>query len=72
VPDLITGPHRVPAEASPSAVALLSARDCVESKSYRTALSNAQAPYWQAAVQQEYFSLSWTTALGSSSTFPPN
>jgi hypothetical protein len=57
VPDLITSPHHIPAGAPPSAVAILSARDCVEQKLYRVALSNAQAPDWQAPMQQEYSSL---------------
>jgi hypothetical protein len=56
-PDLIIDPHHIPAGASPSAVALLSARDSVEPKTYRAALSSAQAPDWQAAMQQEYSSL---------------
>jgi hypothetical protein len=54
---LITSPHHIPAEASPSAVALFSARDIVEPKTYRVALSIAQAPDSQAAMQQEYSSL---------------
>jgi hypothetical protein len=57
VPDLVTGPHHIPSSASPAAVALLSARDCVEPKSYRAALSNAQAPDWQITMQHEYSSL---------------
>jgi hypothetical protein len=57
LPDLITGPHYIPPGASPSAVALLFARDCVEPKTHRAALSGAQAPNWQAAMQQEYSSL---------------
>jgi hypothetical protein len=57
VPDLITVSHHIPAGASPVAVALLSARECVELKTYRAALSSAQAPDWQAAMQQEYSSL---------------
>jgi hypothetical protein len=55
--DLITCPHHIPAEASPSAVAIISARDCVEPKTYRAALSIAWAPNWQVAMQQEYSSL---------------
>ena len=57
VPDLIIGPHHIPPAASPSAVALRSARDCVEPKTYRAALSTTQAPSRQAAMQQEYSSL---------------
>jgi hypothetical protein len=57
VPELITGPPHTPAGTSPTAVALLSARDCVEPKSYRAALDSAQAPQWQAAMQHEYYSL---------------
>ena len=57
VPDLITGPPHTPAGSSLTAVALLSARECVEPKSYRAALDSAQAPEWQAAMQQEYSSL---------------
>jgi hypothetical protein len=54
VPDLVMDPIYVPAGASPSAFALLSARDCVEPKTYRAALSIAQAQEWQAAMQQEF------------------
>jgi hypothetical protein len=57
VPDLIIGLPHTPAGTSHIAVALLSARDCVESKSYRAALDSAQAPQWQAAMQQEHSSL---------------
>jgi hypothetical protein len=57
VPDLINGPHHTPAGTSPIAVALMSAQECVEPKSYRAALDNAQAPQWQAAMQKEYSSL---------------
>jgi hypothetical protein len=57
VPDLIIGSHHIQAGVSPAAVALLSARECVEPKSYRAALASAEAPKWQAAMQQEYFSL---------------
>jgi hypothetical protein len=42
VPDLVTGPQHTHASTSPTAVALLSARECVEPKSYRAALDNAQ------------------------------
>jgi hypothetical protein len=35
----------------------MSARECVEPKSYRTALDSAQAPQWHAAMQHEYSSL---------------
>jgi hypothetical protein len=57
VPDLVTGPPDTPADTSPTAVGLMSARECVEPKSYRAALDNAQAPQWQATMQQEYSSL---------------
>jgi hypothetical protein len=57
VPDLITSPPHTPAGTSPTAVALLSARECVEPKSYLAALDNAHAPQWQAAKQHEYSSL---------------
>jgi hypothetical protein len=40
----ITGPPRTFAGTLPTAVARLSARECVEPKSYRVALDNAQAP----------------------------
>jgi hypothetical protein len=46
VPDLIIGPHHIPLGATPIAIVLLSARYCVEPKSYRAALSNAQAQEW--------------------------
>jgi hypothetical protein len=46
VPDLVIGPHHIPACASHAAVALLSARDCVEPKTYRAALYSAQALDW--------------------------
>jgi hypothetical protein len=52
VPDLITGPHHIPASALLAAVALLSTHDCVETKTYRTTLCNAQTPDSQAAMQQ--------------------
>jgi hypothetical protein len=54
VPDLVTCSTHIPAGASRAAVALLSARDCVEPKTYRAALSIAQAPDWQAATKREY------------------
>jgi hypothetical protein len=57
VPDLITGPPHTHVGTSSTAVALLSARDCVEPKSYPAALDRAQAPEWQAAMPQEYSSL---------------
>ena len=57
VPDLITGPPHTHAGTSPTAVALLSAREYVEPKSDRAALGITQAPQWQAAMQQEYSSL---------------
>jgi hypothetical protein len=57
VPDLITGPPHTHAGTSPTAVALLSARECVEPKSHQAALDNAQAPQWQAAMQHAYSSL---------------
>jgi hypothetical protein len=57
VPDLITSPPHTHAGTSPTAVALLSARECVEPKSYRATLDNAQAPQWQATMQQKYSSL---------------
>jgi hypothetical protein len=41
VPNLINGPIYIPAGASPAAVALLSARDCVEQNICRVALSSA-------------------------------
>jgi hypothetical protein len=43
VPDLIIGPPHTPAGTSPTAVAVLSARDFVEPKTYRAALNNAPA-----------------------------
>jgi hypothetical protein len=54
---MITGPHHIPAGATPDAIALLSARECVEPKSYRAALSSAHAHEWLAAMQQEFSSL---------------
>jgi hypothetical protein len=57
VPDLITGPPHTHAGTLPTAVALMSARECVEPKSYRDALDIAHAPPWQSAMQQEYPSL---------------
>jgi hypothetical protein len=57
MPHLISGPHRIPACASHAAVALLSARECSEPKSYRDALAIAQAHEWQAAIQQDYSSV---------------
>jgi hypothetical protein len=57
VPDLITCPPHTPAGATPTAVALLSARECVEPKSYRAALASAQTPEWQVDMQHEYSSL---------------
>jgi hypothetical protein len=56
-PDLITSPPHTPTGTSPTAVALLTARECVEPKSYRAALGSALAPRWQAAIQHEYSSL---------------
>jgi hypothetical protein len=50
VPDLIIGPHNTHAGTSPTAVALVSARECVEPKLYRAALDSAQAPQWQAVA----------------------
>jgi hypothetical protein len=44
VPDLIIGPPHTHAGTSPTAVALLSARECVEPKSYRAAMDSAHAP----------------------------
>jgi hypothetical protein len=41
VPDLITCPPHIHAGTSPTAVALLSARECVEPKSFRAALDSA-------------------------------
>jgi hypothetical protein len=49
-PDVITGTPHTPAGTSPTAVALLSARECVEPKSYLAALDSAHAPQWQAAM----------------------
>jgi hypothetical protein len=46
MPDLVIGPHHIPASVSPAAVALIFARDCVELKTYRASLSSAQAPDW--------------------------
>jgi hypothetical protein len=57
VPELIIGPPHTPAGTSHTAVALLSARECVEPKSYRGALDSAVAPQWQAAMQHECSSL---------------
>jgi hypothetical protein len=57
VPDLVTGPHHIPEGVSPATVTLLSARDYVEQRTYRAALSSAQAPDWQAAMQHEHSSL---------------
>jgi hypothetical protein len=56
VPCLIIGPHHLRAGETHVVVALLSARDGIEPKSYRAALSNAHATEWQAAMQQEYSS----------------
>jgi hypothetical protein len=50
VPDQITCPPHTPAGTSPTAVALLSTRECVEPNSYRAAVDNAEAPQWQAAI----------------------
>jgi hypothetical protein len=44
VPDLITSPSHTLAGTSPNAVALLSARECVEPKWYRAALDSAHIP----------------------------
>jgi hypothetical protein len=44
VPDLITGPPHTPCGTSPNAVALLSARECVEPKSYRAAFGQRPRP----------------------------
>jgi hypothetical protein len=52
VPGLIIGPHHIQACAKHDAIALLSARYCAELKSYRAALSIAQA-----SMQVEYSSL---------------
>jgi hypothetical protein len=57
VPNFITDPPHIPAGAALDAVALLSARDCLEPKSYRAALSSARAPEWGTAMQHEYSSL---------------
>jgi hypothetical protein len=57
VPDLIIGPHHIPKDATPSAIALLPARYCVEPQTYRDALFCAQAPEWQDAMHHEYSSL---------------
>jgi hypothetical protein len=57
VATLLTCPQHLHAGATASAVALLSARDSVEPTSYRAALSSAQAPEWQIAMQHEYKSL---------------
>jgi hypothetical protein len=51
---LITGHSHLPAGATPTDIALLSAKDCVEPTSYRDPLTSAQAPDLQAAMQQEY------------------
>jgi hypothetical protein len=48
---LIDGPPHVAAGATPSYVALMLARDCVEPTSDRAALTNAQAPNWQTTMQ---------------------
>jgi hypothetical protein len=58
VPGLITGPPHTPAGTSPTAVALMSARKCVQLKSYRAALDSSKAPQWQAAMQHEYLLIS--------------
>jgi hypothetical protein len=57
VATLITRPPYLPAGATPQDVALMSARDCVESTAYRDALTSAQASDWQTAMQHEYDSL---------------
>jgi hypothetical protein len=57
VPILIIGPHHIPTCAALDAIALLSARHYVEQKSHRAAISSAQAPEWQAAMQHGYSSL---------------
>jgi hypothetical protein len=54
VPIPITGPSHLLKGSAYDALALPSVRDCVEPKSYRVALSNAQAQDWQAAMQHEY------------------
>jgi hypothetical protein len=57
VPDMVIGPHHILADASHATVALLSARECVEPKSYRDALAGAHTPESHVAMQQEYSSL---------------
>jgi hypothetical protein len=59
-PDMATltsSPQHLPAGATSRAIALLSARDCVEPTSYRAALTRAQAPDWHIAMLQKYDSL---------------
>jgi hypothetical protein len=53
VPKLIDGPHHLLTGATYDAIALFSARNCVEPKSYRIALSSAQALDKYAAMQHE-------------------
>jgi hypothetical protein len=57
VPDSIYCPHHIPTGAALAAAAPLSARKSVEPKSYRASQDSAQAPKWQAAMQQKYASL---------------
>jgi hypothetical protein len=57
VPNVITCPPHLPAVAVSYDLALLSTRDCAEPKSYRDALSIAQAHDWQSAMQHENTSL---------------
>jgi hypothetical protein len=54
---LIDGPPHVAAGATPSDVALMLARDCVEPTSYRAALTKTQTPKWQIAMQHDCHSL---------------
>jgi hypothetical protein len=55
---LITGPPHFPVGATTSAIALMSARECVELlTSHHAALTSAQAFDWQTAMQHEHDSL---------------
>jgi hypothetical protein len=57
VSGLITGSHHIPAGTLFGTIALLSARACIEPKTYRAALCSAQVPEWQFDMHEEYSSL---------------
>jgi hypothetical protein len=57
VDGLVTGPQQLPACAASDALALLSAKDCDEPKSYRDDLAIEQAQDWQAAMKHDNTSL---------------